>query len=470
MASITASDSSETSDQDILSRVARRYQSLVPHEAKVLVATSGGADSTALLCMIHCLQRQLAISRLGVLHVNHGLRGKESDNDESFVADLAERLNLPLFAKKFSGKSLNSSGMEAWARQERYKFFLETKKREGYDFIATGHTADDQAETVLLRILRGAGVRGLRGILAKRDDSVIRPLMHLRRNEIIAWIESQSIGYRNDASNDDCTFRRNRIRHELLPALEKQEPGATNRLVRIGEAAAQVWSRMQPEVNRWIEKYAKSSGDGFAVAKEGFGDELHAPEAMVRLFQEHDIPADARHIEEVIGNRKRTTGEFLLPGGEWRYYPDQQSIIFTKSHEASGPPFKAVIVVPGITECPSLGCWFQVGEIELPAGEFPRDNLTVHLDRDRCGIRLTYRSVRPDDRFFPLGTDRMMDLGSFLSKQKISLRARSRLGVVEGKGGLIVWIPGIRISEEVKVTSKTRSILKIFYHSGSGGV
>jgi tRNA(Ile)-lysidine synthase len=172
------------SARDILDRVARRYGTLVPQGASVLAAVSGGGDSTALLFLLAALKERCAIQRIGVLHVNHGLRGKESDGDETFVASLAKHLEMPFYAEKLSGQSLHSPGMEAWARSERYGFFQQIREQEHYDFIATGHTADDQAETVLLRIMRGTGLRGLRGILAKREDRVIRPIIDLRRAEI----------------------------------------------------------------------------------------------------------------------------------------------------------------------------------------------------------------------------------------------------------------------------------------------
>jgi tRNA(Ile)-lysidine synthase len=130
---------------DILDRVARRFRTIAQPCASVLVAVSGGADSTALLFLLHALKKRCAIRRLGVLHVNHGLRGRESDGDEAFVASLARRLRAPLFVKTLSGRALHAPGMEAWARGERYKYFLEVKSRGCYDFIATGHTADDQA-------------------------------------------------------------------------------------------------------------------------------------------------------------------------------------------------------------------------------------------------------------------------------------------------------------------------------------
>jgi tRNA(Ile)-lysidine synthase len=450
---------------DILDRVARRCRGIVQPGASVLVAVSGGADSTALLFLLHALKRRFAIRRLAVLHVNHGLRGRESDGDERFAASLARRLRLPFFLKTLSGRTLHSSGVEAWARGERYRFFLRVKEQERYDHIATGHTADDQAETVLFRVMRGAGLRGLRGILSRRDDGVIRPLIDLRREEIAAWLRTQGIAFRHDSSNDDRCFQRNRMRLEVLPELERRRPGSRRLLLRIAEKAQDIWNRVQPRIGKWVSLFVTRSESAFTVSRAGLSDAFHASEGLRMLFDHYGIPTDSPHIDEVIRNGAAAGREYLLPGGVWRYYPRRDVIVFSRGPDAGVSSFSYTLAVPGITECPLCGARFVAVERDAPHGAVAKDNHTVMLDREACGTKLVYRSWRPGDLFVPFGSRRRTGVGPFLAKQKRGKEERKTIGVVEGRDGAVVWIPGVRLSDLVRVTPKTKKVIKISYQS-----
>jgi tRNA(Ile)-lysidine synthase len=450
----------------VIERFIARYKSLIPAEASVLAAVSGGGDSTALLCMLHRQRERLEIRRLGVLHVNHGLRGSESDGDQQFVAGLAKKLECPLFLEKLSGRALHDAGIEEWGRQERYRFFLETKKREGYDFVATGHTANDQAETVLMRIIRGSGLRGMRGILPIRDDCVVRPMLDLWREEIVGWLEVQGVGFRNDSSNDDHTFGRNRIRHIILPMLEKREPGALKKLVRIAELSGELWGVMQPAVNRWIGTRVKGMTGRFVIEKEGFSDELHFSEGLRMIFEHYGIPADSRHLEEIAARCDRAGQGFLLRGGSWRYYPRRKTVLFINHKSSISHEFNYRIAISGVTECSLVGARFLADEVAA-LGKLPCDNLTVALDRDVCGNKLTFRSIRPGDTFVPLGASGSVGVELFLAKQGVSKVERPAFGVVEAEDGHIIWIPGMRIGQAARITRNTVRILKLSYQSYS---
>ncbi len=319
--------------KELLEKTALRCEALIPPGASVLVAVSGGADSVALLNLLHRLSKTLAIKRLGVLHVNHGLRGSESDRDEKFVRELAKKLALSFYSKRLGGKSLHDAGIEAWARSVRYRFFHEIQKREKYDLVATGHTANDQAETVLMRLLRGTGLRGLRGILPGRDDGVIRPVIDLRRNEIETWLLSQKISCCHDSSNDDQTLNRNRVRHTLLPDLQITEPDIVSKLGAIAAAAQDVFSMMQPGIDKWTKIFVKKKKECFVVDINGFDDDVHASEALRSLLEEFDIPADAGHIDEILTNHDRAGRTFLLPGN-WQYRPVQGNLVFGRHRRA----------------------------------------------------------------------------------------------------------------------------------------
>ncbi|HSD10536.1 MAG TPA: tRNA lysidine(34) synthetase TilS, partial [Candidatus Binatia bacterium] len=201
---------------DKMSRSIRGHSLLGKDEA-VLAAVSGGPDSVALLAAL--IELEGGSRRVGVAHVNHHLRGRDSDRDQAFVARLAARFGCEFHAvdATISGRA----NLEERAREARYRALRAVAAREGFHRIATGHTLDDQAETVLHRLIRGAGIGGLGGIRPKRADRVIRPLLDVSRAEVLAYLQKRKLRYRVDRSNAVGRFTRNRIRHRLLPLLER---------------------------------------------------------------------------------------------------------------------------------------------------------------------------------------------------------------------------------------------------------
>ncbi len=215
-------------------------------ETHVLLAVSGGADSVAMLAAMGQLKREVGgTGELRVGHVHHGLRGQAADDDEQFVRQLCEQFQLPLDVGHSDVPALAKlagDGLEAAARDARYDFLLKTAQKHGARYVATAHTADDQAETILHRILRGSGVAGLAGIPRARrlSESVtlIRPLLAVRRADVLSYLNEQGLDFREDASNRETTLTRNRIRHELLPHLrENYNPAVTDALLRLGALA-----------------------------------------------------------------------------------------------------------------------------------------------------------------------------------------------------------------------------------------
>lgn len=198
------------------------------------VAVSGGADSVALLRALHALPVPVVVA-----HVNHQLRGADSDADEAFVRALCDSLNVPCWVKRVDVSALAAgANLEATAREVRYAFFAEVCAEAGAKWIATAHTADDQAETVLHRLIRGTGLQGLRGIAAERGE-IVRPLLACSRADVLAHLAEIGQAYRDDASNADTRFTRNRIRHELLPLLRTFNPDVVSALARVAEHASE---------------------------------------------------------------------------------------------------------------------------------------------------------------------------------------------------------------------------------------
>ncbi len=200
---------------------------LISHGEKILVALSGGADSVALLSILNTLSKKLNIV-LFAAHLNHGIRGNEADRDERFCIELCGKMGLPIETKRVSvpdEAEKTGEGLEECARRLRYAFLEECAKNHGCQKIATAHHADDNIETVLLHLIRGSGLNGLIGISAKREN-IIRPLLSLRKRELLSYLEAEQLDFVFDSTNDDTQMTRNKIRHELLETVYEINPRA----------------------------------------------------------------------------------------------------------------------------------------------------------------------------------------------------------------------------------------------------
>jgi tRNA(Ile)-lysidine synthase len=232
----------------------------------VLVAVSGGADSVALLRAMAALKTG-GEGRLVAVHVNHQLRGEEATADEAFVVDLCRRMELPCDVGRVRvgpAGAGRASGLEAAARRARYDFLAEAAGRLGARYVATAHTADDQAETILHRILRGTGIRGLAGMARARrlgPATLIRPLLGITRAELVAYLDAIGQPYRRDSSNRDVRFTRNRIRHKLLPQLARQyNCSVAEALLRLGSLAGEVQTVIDAVVEDLAERCVRAEG------------------------------------------------------------------------------------------------------------------------------------------------------------------------------------------------------------------
>jgi tRNA(Ile)-lysidine synthase len=435
------------------------------------VAVSGGSDSVALFWILNSLKERLGFKRLSVVHVNHRLRGSESDADALFVKNMAHEAGVDFYLKELE-KPQRNAGLEEWGRRERYAFFSRIRETEGFSFIATGHTADDQAETVLMRIIRGCGLKGLRSLLPVRDDDVIRPVLSLSRQSLRAWLLERNIEFREDSSNEDVKFKRNWIRREVLPKIAGQSPAAVKRIAIMADHARCAWSALEPVINKWMaNNVVRENENRYSLLKSGIADSAVAEEAIAEFFREKEIPFERRHIAAFLSNASRTNGTFLLPAG-WGYACTAEIIELFKGNNSpkTRPPEEDVlevsfkIAVPGTTACENKNLRFEVLKFETfdqTAFSFSQDNWTVYLDAAGMTGPLVFRSIRPDDVFRPLGSDGFRNVKTFLKKQKIPKNGLAGKGVVVNEKGEIIWLPGIRISHLNRLTPQTKAVLKI---------
>ncbi|HAJ80172.1 MAG TPA: tRNA lysidine(34) synthetase TilS [Fibrobacteres bacterium] len=454
----------------IFNQIILFFREYLPHKPlSVCVAVSGGADSVALFRLLFLLKTELGINRLGIAHVNHKLRGKESDGDAEFVESIAKSAGVPFFLKNLTGIA-DKDGIESWARKERYDFFSSIQKNEEFQYVATGHTADDQAETVLMRIMRGTGLKGLCAISPVRADGIVRPLLYIKRADLRSWFLQTGGTFREDSSNTDTGFLRNRVRHEIIPVIEEKTHGTVECLAKIAQSASITWAAFQPIINKWIEdNVLMQPADVFCVKKSGFADEALAQECAAELLRKNNIDFNYEHVEALIVNSRRKNGKFLLPGG-WGYFCKDDSVEFVnvKQNPDYGCEIRAEeefcipIPIPGIVEY-KTGKLLFTSEIFRKEPSCPitfsKENMLVFLDKRAVGNSLEFRSVRCGDIFRPLGSKVEVTLKNYLKKQKAAKRVT---GVVAKKNGEIIWIPGLQISDCVGIKSQTDTILKIY--------
>lgn len=429
------------------------------------IAVSGGADSVALLRALAGRSASLGLV-LSVAHLHHGLRGAEADADLEFVRELAGQLGLPFCqshvdtaaeSARLAGKPAET--IEEAARRLRYQWFRMLISETPLDAIATAHTLDDQAETVLAKILRGAWTEGISGIhpaVKLPEGSVIRPLLHVTRAEVEAYLHRIHQNWREDSTNRHLTFTRNRIRHELLPLLEGWNPRLKEHLAQMAELAQDEEAWWQNELGR-IARGVILSGmpvrGGGRAATGGLALDLAALAALHPAAQRRIV----RHAAALLGTqtdfagtqallelglRGRAGQKCELAGGlraERTHRELRLSIAPEKSAAAEGAalPEEVVIPVPGEGESPALGVRIRIDA----EGGSP----------DRAGGPAVLRNWRPGDRVRLRHSGTPRKVKEVLERLKVSGAARARWPVLEW-GGRIVWMQGVSVEPEAGVT------------------
>lgn len=279
---------------------------------KVAVAFSGGTDSTALFYMLQEIKAEFNLE-ISAIHINYHLRGDDSNNDEKFVRELCKKNSVELFVKN-AALSENSSKTEENARIIRYDFFEEIRLEKQIKFIATAHNANDQAETLLFRLARKSGILGARGILPIRNDCIIRPMLEITRSEILKYLNENNYGFREDKTNSDVKFSRNRIRANIIPELEKINPSAVLHLAQFCE----------------IMQNFDINGRFGAIAPVKFFAEKTTEISQIReLCFENGLVLNEKHLEQIENCKKNTGAVVLLPN--FKMFVLSNSLFFAKN-------------------------------------------------------------------------------------------------------------------------------------------
>ena len=450
-----------------------REKHMIEEKQAILAGVSGGADSVCLLLLLCSLKNRLDL-RLFVVHVEHGIRGEESLADARFVRDLCKRLSVPCQVcpvdvpgrAKRLGQSLEEAG-----RTARYEIFEREaralEERHGRKCrIAVAHNANDNAETMLYHLARGTGIRGLAGIPPVRGR-IIRPLLALKREEIEAYLEEKGQKFCRDATNETDLYRRNRIRHRILPVMEELNPEAVRHMGRTGE--------MLGELDAWLQEVADRVL-GEAVEPDGLRNEplRQLPEPLrrgvlhrwiARIWGENrDI--SCRHVEALAELLEAPAGkEIWLPGGR-RVISTYRHL--TTAEEDGREPVVGAVMLSGrqLTE---------QGTMEMAAGgyrfsfalrrreknaEIPRKSYTKWFDYDKIKDDFEIRNRQPEDYLVIDDQGRRKPLNRYFIDEKVPRDRRDALPLL-ACGHHVIWVPGYRISAYYKVDETTENILEV---------
>jgi tRNA(Ile)-lysidine synthase len=442
---------------------------------RVAVAVSGGADSVALLRALLELRQELGLV-LSVVHFHHGIRGAEADADQNFVRELSERFGLELHtgaAQVPTHAREQKSSLETAARELRHQWFAALLAQGKADKVATAHTLDDQAETVLMRLLRGTGSRGLAAIYPEQHEKrLVRPLLAVTRREVEAYLTALGQPWREDSTNRDLTHTRNRVRHELLPLLDRQFNPAIRQtlgdLAEMARAEADFWNAEASLVLSKLMLPGKpsrsgrtTSGDASRTLAIDLAGLQSLPLALQRqvLYQiggQVGITLEFKHIQQLteLADGKRVGRRVPLPGAfaatrsfrELQFAPVKES--------AQGSDYQYAVSIPGEAAVPELGSIIRVRLFHAGEASISGYNAASFLDRSQLAPELIVRNWRAGDWYFPSKTRSPKKLKELLKAgrlgQRLSLAQRKAWPVVES-AGQIVWVRGYESPEALAV-------------------
>ncbi|MDO9111453.1 MAG: tRNA lysidine(34) synthetase TilS, partial [Desulfatirhabdiaceae bacterium] len=438
----------------ILQKVAQTIvrQNMFCKGDRVLAGVSGGPDSVALLHILVQLASKWELT-IGIAHLNHCLRGAESDKDAEFVSDLAASLNLPCYSEAIdirNDPAFRKLSLEAAARQVRYDFFDRSSRRNGYHKLALGHHRDDNAELMLMFLFRGSGPLGFSGIPPVRDGRIVRPLISTDRDELVAFLNENAIRYQVDESNRDMRFLRNRVRHETIPYIQACcNPGIVETLNR--------FSKIVRSENDWMNDIIQPIYEKALVSKDAHRVVLAIPEltalpeaARRRVIRTAIVQVKGdllrisfSHIEAAreMAEHQQYPAQLTLPDGIrvqrnkslLTFYQEDESLR-NRRQEIRRRPLSFFYSVSGSAERVTIS---ETGAVltfsEIPIGSCLMENLSEKialLDMERLSFPLILRNIQPGDRFSPLGVTGTQKIQKYFIDHKIDRSKRQQCPVL----------------------------------------
>lgn len=441
---------------------------LVEPNSRILVAVSGGVDSISLLDAFSFLQRHMSF-RIAIAHMNHQLRGEEAFRDEEFVKGLAEKYRIPFFLQRTNVKDYakkHSMSIEEAARTLRYDFLVRAGQSFSANYIATAHNLNDQAETLLLNIIRGTGIAGLRGIASKlevhKNLFIIRPFLSFSRQEIEQYANDQGLQWIEDSSNFLLEYTRNKIRHKLIPFIAQElNPQVVSNLGKLATIAQNSYNV--------IVRYLKKIVDNIVVARNRneiefdlenfkFFDDSLFPEIIQFIANNYfQTTFNFKQIENIQNLVYAETGKFISISKDIFVYKNRQKLYFIRKDKSKTE--KEVVRLPKIGHIIWKNYFVEFEEVGKSEFVATPDPNVEFFDYDKIGDEIIIRTWEEGDRFVPLGMKKSKKLSDFFIDEKVPLHKKANVPIFVSRDH-IFWVGGIRISDKFKVTKNTKRILK----------
>ena len=458
------------------------YGMLNPKDS-VVIGVSGGPDSVALLHALFLIAPRFSL-KLGVAHVNHCLRGNDSDKEAQLVEVLAKKHDLPFYTQKKDVRKYrieNKLSLEEAARRVRYAFLNNVADIVPYNKIAVGHHSDDNAELILMNLFRGSGAQGLSGIPPVREHRIIRPLIKLNRSEIIDFLNQNKLEYVSDASNMDTTYFRNRVRHDLIPLLKNAyNPKISETLNRLSSIIRSEEEWLDDVVHPFFEKTVLDVQENYIILSVTMLNQYHPAlqRRIIRMTIE-EIKGDLRrirfvNINSVIGllNKSSAYGKVDLPDCI-RIQRDQDALCVSiekrmlrdmseKFDHSDLFTFEYQVEKPDSVCIREIGATIKFTEMRMErVSDYRYAGQNVgFFDKDSLSFPMVIRNFRPGDTFKPLGAGGSQKLKKFFIDKKVPRSERLKCPILLNRGK-IIWVVGHRIDESVKVMPSTRNLLKV---------
>jgi tRNA(Ile)-lysidine synthase len=440
----------------------------VDANAKILIAVSGGIDSVALLDAFACAKIIFSF-HLAVAHLNHKLRGEEADQDEAFVQMLAEKYGVPFLLQRIDVKELaskHSLTIEEAARKARYDFLRRAGQSFAANFIATAHNLNDQAETVLLNIIRGTGIAGLRGIAKKMEIQknifLIRPFLAFSRTEIEQYAIERQLQWREDSSNVLLEYTRNRIRHKLIPLLESEfNPQIVGNLAKLSQIAQNSFKIVSNYLRKFVDNVVTVKNKNeviFDLESFKLYDSSIFPDIIQFIASNYfQYTLNYNQIDEIRKLTNADTGKYFKISKEIFVFKNRQKLCFIKKEKVKSE--KLVVRLQKVGHIVWRNYFIEFEEVRKEDFQMLDDPTVEFFDYEKIGEEILVRTWKEGDRFVPLGMKKAKKLSDFLIDEKVPLYKKENLPIFVTNNE-IFWVGGIRISDKFKVTKNTKRILK----------
>lgn len=455
------------------------------NDTRLVVAVSGGPDSVALLHALVAISDKADLT-LYVAHLNHDFRGKEADDDAEFVHDLANSLHLPSEIKKIDPKvyteQIKLSSFEDAAREMRYDFLSEVVSDVGASSVVLAHTADDLAETILMHIIRGTGVHGLRGMqelsiwqnrTGERGATLFRPFLSLTKSHMLSFCETQNIVYRQDSGNLKRRFTRNKIRHDLLPILKQYNPKVREALLRLSKSSSMEASFIDYEIDRIWPLVTVQEDDFIRIDSHVLSTYHPFIRTMVLRRSYAKLSGDLRRLNQVHLSRMlelvdNPRGRTIHLARGIEVYAHHGEIFLSRGGLKHLCPLPVIEEDFTIDICKTgfldISIQFSDWQIKISTVEnqsiLSKDDYRVVVDRKSLGDHVIVRTRRAGDKFHPMGMKTEKKLQDFLVDEKVPRLWRDRVPLLVQTRG-IVWVVGYRIAEWAKVTEGCEEAVSI---------